>query len=256
MQFNDIEKRYKSQRFMAALLHFCISLGVFLLILFILINFWYPEPYFNTSGGWQGIRLVASVDVVLGPLLTLVVFNPQKSVRELTLDIGVIATFQCMALLWGGYTLYGQRPVAVVFWESNFVTVPAQAMMDQGYDADKLDIFSADRPPLIYAQNPTKLDDLKKMLDVITKEKIPPHQQPWLYRPLKDYFNDIKPLQLNIDDIIAKHPNVKNQLSPILQKHNISDLHEALYFLLQSKYSDGVLLFDQKGQYLGYVNPD
>jgi hypothetical protein len=222
----------------------------------VLINFWYPGDYFNASGGWQGIRIVASVDVVLGPLLTLVIFNPEKSVRELTTDISAIATVQLIALLWGIHTLYSQRPVAVVFWDKSFMTVPLQALADQGYALNKLDIFGAEHPPLIYADTPRKLEDLKIMLELINKEKIPPYQQPWLYRSLKDHFNDIRPLQLDIDKMVTGHPDVKNQLLPIMQKHNISDIHAMLYFLLQSKYSNSVLVFDQNAQYLGYVNPE
>ncbi|MDD5272482.1 MAG: hypothetical protein PHU14_07160 [Methylovulum sp.] len=246
----------KVYRLKIASFHFCISLSFFLAIFYLLINFWFPEPYFENSGGWQGIKIVASIDVVLGPLLTLIVASPQKSIRELSVDVGIIATFQCMALLWGIYTLHNQRPVAVVFWEDGFLTVPAQVLSEQDYDLDNLKAFSNERPPLIYAEKSYKSGDLKKMLDLIKQKNIPPHYQTWVYRSLKDHFNDIKPFQLNIDDIIAKHPDVKNQLSPILQKHNISDLHEVLYFLLQSKYSNSVLLFDQKAQYLGYVNPD
>ncbi|WP_198328397.1 hypothetical protein [Methylovulum psychrotolerans] len=221
-----------------------------------MVNFWYPGPYFNDSGGWQGIRIVASVDVVLGPLLTLVVFNPAKATRELATDIGIIATVQCIALLGGVHTLYSQRPVAVVFWDNSFMTVPAQALTDQGYALDKLGILSAAHPPFVYAENPTKLEDLEKMLGLINKDKIPPHHQTWLYRPLKDHFNEVRPMQFKIDQIIAKHPDVKNQLLPIMQKHNISDIHAMLYFLLQSKYSNSVLVFDQNAQYLGYVNPE
>lgn len=247
---------HKPTRLIAGFLHFSVSLSIFLLIFLLLINFWYPSPYFNNAGGWQGIKIVAGVDVVLGPLLTLVVFNPQKSARELMLDIGIIAVMQCAALGWGIHTLREQRPVAVVFWDNGFSTVPAQAFSDQGYELDKLMAFSQERPPLIYAKNPTDAKDLKKLLDLIDKQKIPPHQQAWLYRPIKDYFNDMRPMQFDIDQIIAKHPDVKNQLLPIMQKHNISDIHAMLYFLLQSKYSNSVLVFDQNAQYLGYVNSE
>jgi len=246
----------KLTRTTAGLLHFAFSLGVFCLIFFLLVNFWYPNPYFNASGGWQGIRIVAGVDVVLGPLLTLIIFNPTKAPRELATDIGIIAIVQCLALLWGVYTLYSQRPVAVVFWGDSFLTVPAQALAEQGYVLDNLVALSAAHPPFIYAERPTQREGLEKMLGLINKEKMPPHHQTWLYRPLKDHFNAVRPMQFDIDQIIAKHPDVKNQLLPIMQKHNISDIHAMLYFLLQSKYSNSVLVFDQNAQYLGYVNPE
>ncbi|MFZ2450158.1 MAG: hypothetical protein WAW36_06550 [Methylovulum miyakonense] len=95
-----------------------------------------------------------------------------------------------------------------------------------------------------------------KMRDLILKQHLPPHHQTWLYRPLKEHFSEIKPKQLNIDGIVAKHPDVKNQLSSVLEKQHIGNIHDVLYFLLQSKYSDSVLIFDQQARYLGYINPD
>lgn len=247
---------YKPKRVTAGALHFCVSLSIFSLILAVLINFWYPGVSFNDSGGWQGIRIVAGVDVVLGPLLTFIVFNPQKDARELRSDIGVIVAMQLAALLWGIYTLYSQRPAAVVFWEENFMTIPAQAFSDQGYPLSGLRRFSDASPPIIYAEKPTKLEELEKMLDLIKKDQIPPHEQPWLYSPLKEHFNDIKPLQLDIDATIAKHPEVKGQLSKIQQQYAIKDIHGLLYFLLQSKYKDSVMVFDKDANYLGYLSAD
>jgi len=244
------------KRLTAALLHFGISFSIFVLIILLLANSWYPGVYFDTEGGLQGIKIVAGIDVVLGPLLTLIVFNPQKSVRELTVDIGIIASIQIIALLWGVYTLHNQRPVAVVFWNNSFLTVPAQALNEQGYALEKLGDLGNAHPPFVYAANPVNLADLMKMRDLILKQHLPPHHQTWLYRPLKEHFSEIKPKQLNIDGIIAKHPDVKNQLSSVLEKQHIGNIHDVLYFLLQSKYSNSVLIFDQQARYLGYINPD
>lgn len=246
---------FKSNRSLCALIHFVISLSCFSVLLFFLVNFWYPGLYFSNSGGWQGIRIVAGIDVVLGPLLTLIVFNPKKSTHELTIDIGLIATIQVIALLWGIYTLHNQRPVAVVFWGKNFMTVPAEALNEQAYNIDNLAGFSEESPPLIYAENPVKLDDLKKMMDMILKQQIPPHHQPRLYRPLKDRFSEIKPFQVNIDEILAKNSGVNDQLLPLLQKNN-KNTHDVFYFLLQSKYRNGLLIFDADAQYLGGVTLD
>ncbi|NOT84281.1 MAG: hypothetical protein HOP02_05730, partial [Methylococcaceae bacterium] len=109
----------------ASLIHFCISLAAFSIIFFILFTLWYPEPYFTASGGWQGLKIAASIDLVLGPLLTLIIYNPSKSTRELSLDLSVVACIQTAALIWGVMTIYNQRPVAVVYWEDSFFTVAA-----------------------------------------------------------------------------------------------------------------------------------
>lgn len=250
-----IHFRKPKQRVTAASLHFGISFSIFVLIILILKNSWYPGIYFDTEGGLQGLKIVAGVDVILGPLLTLVAFNPQKSSRELTVDIGIIASLQVLALLWGVYTLHNQRPVAVVFWGKSFMTVPAQALDSQTYPIDGLAALSDATPPIIYAENPTNLVDLKKLRDVILNEHVPPHHQTWLYRPLKNHFAEIKPYQLNMDDLFTKHPNIKNAVLAILRK-NGNNIHDMLYFDLQAKYRNGVLIFDQNANYIGAVMPE
>lgn len=246
-----INFRKPKKRLTAAMLHFGFSFSIFVLIVLLLKNIWYPRIYFETEGGLQGLKIVAGVDVILGPLLTLVVFNPQKSHRELTIDIGIIAGLQVIALIWGIYTLHAQRPVATVFWGNSFMTVPAMAFDNQAANVESFVKFSDEIPVIIYAQNPTNLSDLKKLRDVVLNDHIPPHHQTWLYRPVKSYFAEIKPYQLNIDEILAKHPYVKTQVMAILP--NNSDLHDAKYFNLQSKYKNGMLVFDNNAKYLGAV---
>jgi hypothetical protein len=245
----------KISRLNAVLFHFSISLAVFFLMFVILISIWYPGIYFGSSGGLQGIKIVAGVDVVLGPLLMSIVFNPRKTLPELKTDISVIVIGQVIALLWGVYALFDQRPVAVVFWENSFMTVPAYALKEQAYSLENLNILSNDKPPMVYAKKPKKLEDLKNMMDVILKQHIPPHHQPGLYRPLKDHFFEIKPQQVNIDEVLVKSPEVKNQLLPVLQK-NKKNTNDVFYFLLQSKYRNGLLIFDTDARYLGGVMLD
>lgn len=69
-------------RVKVTLIHFLWSLIIFLVVVILLVFFWYPVPNFNASGGWQGLKIAASVDLVLGPLLTFVIFNPKKSKSE------------------------------------------------------------------------------------------------------------------------------------------------------------------------------
>jgi hypothetical protein len=84
-------------RVRAALIHFSISVVVFCSIVAVAILAWYPPPYFFADGGWQMIRLAAGVDVVLGPLLTLVVFKADKP--SLKIDLSIIGILQASVLI-------------------------------------------------------------------------------------------------------------------------------------------------------------
>ena len=40
---------------------------IFIIIGYLILFHWYPDFFFASDGGWQGIRIIAFVDLVLGP---------------------------------------------------------------------------------------------------------------------------------------------------------------------------------------------
>lgn len=60
-------------RFRAAAIHFAICASVAVIMLALFWYVWYPSPLFEAVGGDEIFLMLLAVDVVLGPLLTLVV---------------------------------------------------------------------------------------------------------------------------------------------------------------------------------------
>lgn len=240
-------------RIKAASSHLMLSVFIFSIVVFVLIYVWYPSPHFAASGGWQGLKIAAAVDLVLGPLLTLIIFDMTKAKNKLIADLVVIASLQFVALAWGVNTIYSQRPFAIVYWESAFYTVPASALTKQNIKREDLNKFSEQTPALIYAQKPDTVSGLTKMAEMTTKQQIPPHHQIELYRPLKQYFSVLTDQQVDIGKIIANDANIKAKLNAILaaNKRKIADYY---YFSLRSKYRYIILLFNQQGQWLDYIS--
>ena len=73
----------------------------------------------------QVVLMLAGVDLVLGPLLTLVIAAPGKPRRVLMRDIAVIAVVQLSALLYGGLSLWNGRPLYYAFSENVLQLVQA-----------------------------------------------------------------------------------------------------------------------------------
>jgi hypothetical protein len=71
-------------RFKAASTHLSISIVLASIVIGLIIFGWYPLPLFWDIGGPMLIALIVGIDVVLGPAMTLILFNPKKSRRELT----------------------------------------------------------------------------------------------------------------------------------------------------------------------------
>lgn len=102
-------------RLRASGIHLGASASVAVLAAALVLGLWYPYPYRELSGGRELFVLVVSVDVVLGPLITLAVFNTQKPWPVLRRDLVVIAALQLAALLYGLWTVSVARPVHLVF---------------------------------------------------------------------------------------------------------------------------------------------
>ena len=102
-------------RLRASAIHLAISLSVATLAALVVFGWWYPYPYRELSGGRELFALVVAVDVVLGPLITLVIFNPAKTRRHLMMDFTVIGLLQVAALAYGLWAVFTTRPVHLVF---------------------------------------------------------------------------------------------------------------------------------------------
>ncbi|PZP99313.1 MAG: pilus assembly protein [Variovorax paradoxus] len=112
-------------RLRAAGIHLGISFCVAALAAALVFGLWYPYPYREIAGGRELFLLLVGVDVVLGPLLTLAVFNRAKPWTELRRDLAVIALLQVAALGYGLWTVASARPVHLVFEIDRFRVVHA-----------------------------------------------------------------------------------------------------------------------------------
>lgn len=112
-----------SIRLKAAGWHLGISVLVGLFAAMLVFGLWYPSPYRTISGGQSLFLLILSVDLVLGPALTLVVFNAGKARSLLVRDLMVIALLQAGGLAYGLHTVFQARPIAMVYEPGRFRVV-------------------------------------------------------------------------------------------------------------------------------------
>ena len=85
-------------------MHLSISatvVGFFLAVIFFL---WYPPPYFEIAGAEGVVQILIGVDLILGPLLTLLLYRPGKP--GVIFDLSFIALIQLSALIYGVTIIY------------------------------------------------------------------------------------------------------------------------------------------------------
>ena len=112
-------------RLKAFSLHLLSSAAVLTLILGCLYFGWYRWPGWYLTDVTKVVVVMICVDVVLGPTLTLIIANQNKSRRELTRDIGIIVAVQLCALTYGSVSLWSGRPLYYAFSENVLQLVQA-----------------------------------------------------------------------------------------------------------------------------------
>ncbi|MHB1950034.1 MAG: hypothetical protein ACYCQK_01015 [Acidiferrobacteraceae bacterium] len=208
---------------MTRLKGFAVHLSISAIIFFVLLGFillrWYPPPYFAYDGGWRGIRIVFGVDIVLGPLLTLIVFKPGK--RGLWLDLTVIALIQLAALTYGVTTVYQQRTGLVVFFRGAFYTVAGSQIPITGPDGERLARAAGSRPPYVEVPLPTTRAKRYALFSSVFHGAPPPYLQGRLYR--RFHARDALSAGINVRKLVAIHPADAPRLAAFLHGRPASD---------------------------------
>jgi hypothetical protein len=112
-------------RFKAFGWHLLASATALTLTLGALYLGWYYWPGWYLADARPVVLVLAGVDLVLGPVLTLIIASPAKPRRVLGRDIAVIAAIQLLALGYGTVELWNGRPLYYAFSENCLQVVQA-----------------------------------------------------------------------------------------------------------------------------------
>jgi len=241
----------------AAGIHFLFSLGVALLSALLVFGLWYPFPYRELSGGRELFLLVTSVDVVCGPLLTLVMFSPTKPRAELLRDLGLVVLIQLTALGYGVWTVWMARPLYLVQEVDRFRVIAAPDIEVQ--DLLKLPVELQPRllsGPMTVGIRPPK--DAQERLTVLRESVAGGRdysQRPDFYVP---YTGEValralkraKPLAV----FLAKRPD-QTEAANALAHDKKADMQQWLYLPAVGR-QDWVAILDQQGAIQGFLKGD
>lgn len=149
---------------------------------------WYRWPGWYLTGMRHIGVLVAVVDVVLGPLLTLVIASPLKTGRELARDIGIIVVVQLCALVYGSVTLWRGRPLYYALTTSGLEMVQASDISSSEAALGRRDNPSLtptwhSLPRWIWAPLPTDKQAREKVIKSMIYARVDVTQMPRYFKP-------------------------------------------------------------------------
>jgi len=152
-------------RWKASGIHLLICGLIALTVLAVMLFVWYPQPYFEALGGKRLLMILLGVDLTLGPLITLIIYNEQK--KNLKYDLGIIAFIQLAALFYGASVLFEARPVYLVFTIDRFEVVSASDMDPEELKKvtdEKFKYLSFTGPKLAAAIMPENTEERQRIL--------------------------------------------------------------------------------------------
>ncbi|MES2933783.1 MAG: TfpX/TfpZ family type IV pilin accessory protein [Pseudomonadota bacterium] len=228
-------------RFRASGVHFLISLLIGLLLLVLCWFMWYPAPMLMAIGGHEIFLLVVGIDVVLGPLLTLVVFRTGK--RSLKLDLAVIAGLQIFALLYGVSTLLEARPAYVAALGDKFQVVQATEVTDANLAKSKTKLPWWG-PLWVGTQAPTERYDIDAVHDVASIGGGRGHF-PQLHIPYASMSAEILQRAKSIDVLKKINPTKTVEINDWLASRKYND-QTAKFQSIKISASEFVVMIDAK----------
>lgn len=170
-------------RWRAFTTHLLISAAVIVAIAAVVLFLWYPPELFRIGNVGRLIAVIAIVDVVVGPIITLIIFRSGKP--GLKLDLAIIAILQVGLLAYGLYVLIGNRPVFMVWVGDRYELVTARNIADEDLALAPIEYRkrSWTGPEFVAAPQPVDPEAKKNLiLEAVQGRDI--HTQPRYYRSL------------------------------------------------------------------------
>lgn len=245
-----------ASRVRACSLHAGISLLVAAGTAALVLLVWYPRPFDEISGGRELLTLLITVDVIVGPLITLAIWNVRKPRSELLRDVGMIGLIQLAALAYGVHTAADARPAVVALEGARLAVV-------RPIDLDKADLERAPPslrtlswlgPRWVAAREPTSAERLEAIDRAMQGQDV--SKRPEFWRPESDRGPAFANAALPLDKLQRAHPK------------NVTDLQHAVersgrprdqlgYLPIRARRTDWSALVDLKdGAIVGYMPID
>lgn len=245
------------ERLRASAIHLAISLSIACLAALLVFGLWYPYPYRELSGGRELFLLVIAVDVVMGPLITLIIFNRAKSRRHLAMDFSVVGLLQLAALSFGLWTVFVARPVHLVFEYSRMVVVHAIDV-----DPTQINQASADlrtlpvTGPTLLSLRPFKSFDEQHLSTMLAFEGIAQAAQPSLWQPYDAARADILKAAKPVAQLKERFPSQAAAVDSAVAKTGVQANSLRYLPLLARKNAWTILIDPATAQPLGYLAVD
>lgn len=248
-----MEKRLET-RLKAFGVHLFVSAVVISLFLAILFTRWYPSPYFEMASVWDVVKLVIVVDLILGPFVTLIVFDIRKGRKELTRDLFIVVAIQLSALAWGVGVTYQGRPAYLAFSDDEFQTVILKQIDEKALPEGIPVVGLFSQPQPVFVRPITDpAEGLQLFMEMAQGQSNDISFQPDRYLPYQSHLPEILSHARDIHQAVSGDTTRQELLDGFLKSSGRS-ADELAFFPVFSYGKKGVLAIERAtGEVVGYL---
>jgi len=244
------------EKFRASGIHFLATLAVAAIAASLIFLVWFPDPFHAMAGGFRLFVLVTVCDLVLGPLVSLVVYDSRKTRRALLFDYSVIAIVQLSALVYGIYNIWEARPVYLVFAKDQIEVVSAGELAAQDL-AEAKDPKYRKLPlwgPRFVATSVPASDRTDALFTAIAGKDVA--LRPKFYVEYDSQLEDIRRVAKPLSTITAKHPKLAPMLEEAVRESG-KDASDLRWLSVKHRKGFWTALIDvQSGYPVAYLSAD
>lgn len=230
-------------------IHLLLSLFIIFLVFIFIFIFWYPSPLAEAVGVKNIMFIVICIDIIVGPILALIIYNEFK--KRLKMELMVIFIIQIFALIWGVVTIFQGRPIWIAYNVDRFELVCNNEIIVN----NQLNILPQFKSNPIFSQKFVGVE-LAKDPQIRSEEMfqevfsgISIAQKPEHYVDIMKVKNQIKDRAINLKQL--KNFNDQKQLSLILSKYPQANA----YLPLKARKLDMTILINSgRGEVIAIVN--
>lgn len=240
-------------KLIASLVHLLLSIVVISFVMGLIIYFWYPVDYLDLTRFREIALILICVDLVMGPILTFIVFNPKKA--SLIFDLSVIAFLQFIALGYGCYTLYQDHPLFVTFTIDRFTIVTAKDADPKNAKYDEYKISKLSSPVVAFVALPESIEDRNELILGVMSGAPDLDKRIDLYKPYRENIHTASTRALKTQLIIKDREKAPALVEYFEAYKEASDKH--LLFPITGPTKHAIIAIDKdSGKLVSVINID
>lgn len=226
-------------KFKASFTHLLISTAVVGALLTFVFLYWYPGMA-KVSGLTEIVLIMIAIDLILGPLLTFVVYKPHKP--KLAFDLAMIAIMQVSALGYATYTIYEGHPLYITYAADRFTIITASEVDPNKAVLDEFKKSKLAGPNLAYAKQPEDPKEAEKIMFDVLGGAPDIDKRPHLYEPLKDNLDSVFAKSIDTSKLL-KNDDTKKEFMKFIDKHG--DQEQFAFLPLSGQGKDVIWAIDR-----------